>query len=350
MSEIINVSRTNGGNAMQITRRNFLATGASAVTAAASAPAFAAWEESTRYPDPRVQILDPSFARYRVVQASVERLYTGARWSEGPVWMADWRCVLWSDIPNNRILRWDEVTGRTSVYRQPSMNSNGHARDRQGRLVSCEHNGRRITRTEYDGKITVLADKFDGKPFNSPNDIVVRSDDSIWFSDPSAAVFDPYEGRVEKPELPTNVYRFDSKTGRVTVAASGIRPNGLAFSPDEKILYLADNEMMPRAIKAYDVVDDGAKLANPRVVVSGDGGNIFDGFRVDTFGNFWCGAGPGEDLDGVAIYNPQGKKIGKIALPERCANLCFGGVHRNRLFMAASHSLYSLYVNTQGAV
>ena len=162
-----------------------------------------------------MQILDPSFARYRVVQASVERLYTGARWSEGPVWMADWRCVLWSDIPNNRILRWDEVTGRTSVYRQPSMNSNGHARDRQGRLVSCEHNGRRITRTEYDGKITVLADKFDGKPFNSPNDIVVRSDDSIWFSDPSAANPDFYEGRIEKPELPTNVYRLEPRTGRL---------------------------------------------------------------------------------------------------------------------------------------
>jgi gluconolactonase len=334
---------------MQITRRNLLAAGASAITAAAAPPAFAAWEESARYPDPRIITLDPSFARYRIAQTSVERLYTGTRWSEGPVWMGDWRCVLWSDIPNNRIMRWDEATGRTSVYRSPSNNSNGLARDREGRLVTCEHNGRRITRTEHDGSITVLADKFDGKPLNSPNDVVVKSDGTIWFSDPAAANFDPYEGRVEKAELPTNVYRLDPKTARLTVAAGDIRPNGLAFSPDEKILYLAHNEPQPRVIRAYDVMDDG-KLANPRVAVSGDSTNIFDGFRVDTFGNLWCGAGYGEEYDGVAIYNPQGKKIGRISLPERCANLCFGGVRKNRLFMAASHSLYSLYVNTQGAV
>jgi gluconolactonase len=334
---------------MQITRRNMIAAGASALTVAAAPPAFAAWEESARYPDPRIITLDPSFARYRIAQTSVERLYTGTRWSEGPVWMGDWRCVLWSDIPNNRMMRWDEATGRTSVYRQPSNNSNGLARDRQGRLVTCEHNTRRLTRTEYDGSVTVLIDKFDGKPLNSPNDVVVKSDDSIWFSDPSAANFDPYEGRVEKPELPTNVYRLDPKTGRATVAAGDIRPNGLAFSPDEKILYLAHNDVMPRVIRAYDVMDDG-KLANPRVAVSGDGTNIFDGFKVDAFGNIWSGAGYGEEYDGVAIYNPQGKKIGRISLPERCANLCFGGVRKNRLFMAASHSLYSLYVNTQGAV
>ena len=334
---------------MQITRRNMIAAGASALTVAAAPPAIAAWEESTRYPEPRVQILDPSFARYRVVQATVERLYTGTRWSEGPVWMGDWRCLLWSDVPNNRIMRWDEVTGRTSVYRSPSNNSNGLARDREGRLVTCEHNARRITRTEHDGSITVLLDKFDGKPLNSPNDIIVKSDGTICFSDPAAAGFDPYEGRVEKAELPTNVYRLDPKTGRATVAAGDIRPNGLAFSPDEKILYLAHNEPTPRVIRAYDVMDDG-RLANPRVAVSGDGTNIFDGFRVDKDGNFWCGAGYGEEFDGVAVYTPQGKKIGKILLPERCANLCFGGVRKNRLFMAASHSLYSLYVNTQGAV
>ena len=335
---------------MELTKRNLLAgAGAAAAAMTLTRTALGGWEPSLRYPDPAVQILDPSFARYRVVQASVERLYTGARWSEGPVWVGDARCVLWSDIPNNRILRWDEVTGRTSVYRQPSNNSNGLARDRQGRLVTCEHNTRRLTRTEHDGTITVLIDKFDGKPLNSPNDVVVKSDDSIWFSDPSAASFDPYEGRVEKPELPTNVYRLDPKTGRATVVAGDIRPNGLCFSPDEKTLYLADNNPTPRVIRAYNVVDDGTKLANPRVAVSGDGTNIFDGFRCDTFGNLWCGAGPGEDYDGVAVYNPEGKKIGKISLPERSANLCFGGLRRNRLFMAASHSLYSLYVNTQGA-
>jgi len=336
----------NKEESMQMTRRGILA-GAAAL-GATTTPALTAWEESSRYPEPRVQVLDPSFLRYRVGNTGIERLYTGARWSEGPVWMGDWRSVLWSDIPNNRILRWDEASGNVSVYRQPSNNSNGLARDRQGRLVACEHNTRRITRTEFNGKITVLADKFDGKPFNSPNDVVVKSDDSIWFSDPSAANFDPYEGRNEKPELPTNVYRLDPKTGRVTIAVGDIRPNGLAFSPDEKILYLADNNPMPRLLKAYDVVDD--KLTNPRAIASAEGGGIFDGFKVDTFGNIWCGAGAGEEHDGVAVFNPQGKKIAKILLPERCANLCFGGMHKNRLFMVASHSLYSLYVNTQGAV
>src|SRR5262245_3797535 len=194
---------------MDITKRTLLM-GAGAAAAAAvtkTDTAWAAWEESQSYPDPRVQVLDPSFARYRVGSASVERLYTGTRWSEGPVWMGDWRCLLWSDVPNNRIMRWDEVTGQVSVYRSPSNFSNGLSRDREGRLITCEHNTRRVTRTEHDGTITVLADKFDGKPLNSPNDVVVRSDGSIWFSDPSAANYDPYEGRVERPELPTQVYR-----------------------------------------------------------------------------------------------------------------------------------------------
>jgi gluconolactonase len=333
---------------MQITRRHMLGAGAGAITLAAAPRAFAAWEPSLRYPDPAVRILDPSFARYRVPQASVEQLFTGNRWSEGPVWMGDARCLLWSDVPNNRMMRWDEVTGRTDVFRQPSNNSNGLARDRQGRLVTCEHNTRRVTRTEHDGSITVLIDKFDGMPLNSPNDIVVKSDDSIWFSDPAAPGFDPYEGRVERPELPTNVYRLDPKSGRATVVAGDLRPNGLCFSPDERILYLADNLPDPRVIRAYDVVDDGTRLANGRVVVARDPGNITDGMRCDVDGNLWCGAGPGEDFDGVMVFNKDGKKIGHIALPERCANLTFGGAYRNRLFMAAAHSLYSLYVNTQG--
>jgi len=333
---------------MNISRRAMLAGAGATAATTLTESAFAAWEESSRYPDPRVQNLDPSFARYRVGNASVERLYTGARWSEGPVWFGDARCLLWSDIPNNRILRWDEATGRTSVFRQPSNNSNGLARDRQGRLIACEHNTRRLTRTEYDGSITVLIDKFDGKPLNSPNDVVVKSDDSIWFSDPSAANFDPYEGRVEKPELPTNVYRLDPKTGRATVVASELRPNGLCFSPDERKIYLADNGVMPRVIRSFDLVEDGTKLANPRVAVTIEGGNIADGFRCDADGNLWVGSGPGEQHDGVTVYNPEGKPIGKISLPERCANLCFGGARRNRLFMAASHSLYSLYTNAQG--
>jgi gluconolactonase len=333
---------------MNINRRTTLAGLGAAATTTVTRPAFAAWEESTSYPDPRVQNLDPSFARYRVGNASVERLYTGARWSEGPVWFGDARCLLWSDIPNNRILRWDEATGRTSVFRQPSNNSNGLARDRQGRLVTCEHNTRRLTRTEYDGSITVLIDKFDGKPLNSPNDVVVKSDDSIWFSDPAAPSFDPYEGRVERPELPTNYYRLDPKSGRATVAAEGLRPNGLCFSPDERKIFLADNGVMPRVIRSYDLVDDGTKLANPRVAVTCEGSNIADGFRCDADGNLWVGWGPGEQLNGVMVFNPEGKPIGKISLPERCANLCFGGARRNRLFMAASHSLYSLYTNALG--
>jgi gluconolactonase len=332
---------------MSITRRNLLAA-AGALTL--SPPAFAAWEENARYPDPRVQVVDPSFNRYRVNNASVERLYIGARWSEGPVWMGDWRCLLWSDIPNNRILRWDERSGRVSVYRQPSNNSNGHARDAEGRLVSCEHNTKRVTRTEHDGTITVLADQFEGKPFNSPNDVVVRkSDGTVWFSDPAAAGPDPNEGRAPTPGLPTNYYRLDPKTKQLTVAASGLRPNGLAFSADEKTLYLADNEPTPRVIRAYEVAADG-KLANSRVAVTGEGTTIFDGFKCDADGNFWCGNGGGENDDGVAVFNPQGKKIAKILLPERCANLCFGGVRKNRLFMAASHSIYSLFTNARGAV
>jgi gluconolactonase len=332
---------------MEITRRSLIAA-AGTLSAAVAAPAFAAWEENSRYPDPRVQILDPSFARYRVAQASVERLHTGARWNEGPVWMGAWRCVLWSDIPNNRILRWDEVTGRTSNYRQPSNNSNGQTRDRQGRLVTCEHDARRVTRTEHDGSITVLVDKFDGKPLNSPNDVVVKSDDSIWFTDPPFGILGNYEGHVASPELPTNIYRID-RTGRVTVAIGDVnRPNGLCFTPDETKMYVVEAGLTPRVIKIFDVVDNGTKLANGRAFVTCADAETPDGFRCDVDGNLWCGWGLGEPHDGVMVFNPAGKRIAKIDLPERCANLCFGGLRRNRLFMAASHSLYSLYVNTQG--
>jgi gluconolactonase len=272
------------------------------------------------------------------------------RWSEGPVWMGDARCLLWSDIPNNRIMRWDEQTGRTSIYRQPSNNANGNTRDRQGRLITCEHDTRRITRTEYDGNITVLMDKFDGKPLNSPNDVVVKSDDSIWFTDPPFGILGNYEGHTATPELPFNVYRFDPKSGRATVATGDIpAPNGLAFSPDEKKLYVVASRDTPgRTMRVFDVTDDGTKLSNGRVFFSAGDGTP-DGFRVDVDGNLWCGWGMGGTNDGVMIFNPEGKPIGKISLPERCANVAFGGVKRNRLFMPASHSLYSLYVNTQGA-
>jgi gluconolactonase len=332
-------------------RRDML-TGAGAAAAMTFAnTALAAWEPSLRYPDPAVQVLDPSFGKYRLPLASIERLSTGFRWAEGPVYFGDARCLLWSDIPNNRIMRWDEETGRTSVYRQPSNYANGNTRDRQGRLVTAEH-GRRVTRTEYDGSVTVLIDKFDGKPLNSPNDVVVKSDDSIWFTDPPAGISSNYQGEAAKQELPNNVYRLDPRTGRATVMVSEevSRPNGLAFSPDEKRLYIVESGKVPRTIFVYDVVDDGAKLARGRVLITAEQEGTPDGFRVDVDGNLWCGWGMGSAaLDGVKVFNPEGQPIGFIALPERAANVCFGGRKRNRLFMAASHSVYSLYVNTQGA-
>jgi gluconolactonase len=323
---------------------------ASLAATALSGGALARWEPSERYPDPAVEILDPSFAPYRLALARVERLATGFRWSEGPVWFGDGRYLLWSDIPNNAIMRWDEETGRVSVFRKPSNNANGNTRDRQGRLITCEHDTRRVTRTEYDGRITVVIDQFEGKPLNSPNDVVVKSDDSIWFTDPPFGILGNYEGHVATPELPTNVYRLDGRTGRASVVAGEInRPNGLCFSPDETKLYVIEAAVNPRVIRVYDVADNGTKLANGRVFITAEPGGTPDGFRCDVDGNLWCGWGMGEGKDGVMIYSPAGKAIGKIALPERCANLCFGGVKRNRLFMAGSQSLYSLYVNTQGA-
>ena len=305
------------------------------------------WQPSQRYPDPAIVTLDPSFDRYRLPLAKVERIATECRWAEGPVWLGDTRSLVWSDIPNNRMLRWDEETGATSVFRKPSNYANGHTRDRQGRIVSCEHGGRRISRTEYDGTVTTVADSFQGKRLNSPNDLVVKSDGSIWFTDPTFGILGWYEGTKATPESPMNVYRVDA-SGAIELAIEGInQPNGLAFSPDEKILYIVESRSVPRKILAYDIVD-GRKAVNGRVLIDAGPGTP-DGFRVDVDGNLWCGWGMGEaGLDGVHVFNPDGKRIGRIDLPERCANLCFGGVHRNRLFMAASTSVYSLYVNTQG--
>jgi gluconolactonase len=306
------------------------------------------WQPNLRYPDDNVVVLDKSFNAYRIMLASVEQLYTGCRWSEGPVWFGDQRALLWSDIPNNRILRWDEETGATSVFRKPSNNANGNTRDRQGRLVTCEHDSRRVTRTEYDGSITVLADGFKGKQFNSPNDVVVASDGAIWFTDPPFGILGYYEGHKAESEMIAAVWRIDGQTGALSMVANDVPgPNGLAFSPDEKTLYVVASRADPREIRAFDVVD-GRKLENGRVFINAQGGSP-DGFRVDVDGNLWCGWGMGQpDLDGVRIFNKGGDPIGQITLPERAANLCFGGRYRNRLFMAASHSLYSLYVNTQG--
>jgi gluconolactonase len=302
------------------------------------------------YPDPAIKVLHPSFAKYHQRLAAVERLATGFRWCEGPVWFGDGRYLLWSDIPNERIMKWEEETGAVSVFRKPSNFANGNTRDRQGRLISCEHGGRRITRTEYDGTITVLMDSFDGKRLNSPNDVVVKSDGSIWFSDPPFGILSDYEGHKAEPELPSNLYRFDPATGKATVMDGEIAgPNGLAFSPDEKRLYVVESRASPRTILAYDVVEDGTKIANRRILIDAGPGTP-DGFRCDEDGNLWCGWGMGDpELDGVMVFSHEGEPIGRIALPERCSNLCFGGIKRNRLFMASSQSLYALYTNARGA-
>ena len=315
-------------------------------------PLSAGWRDHPRYPDPAIEILDERFAPYRIFSAAVERLYTGCRWAEGPVWFGDGRYLLWSDIPNDRVLRWDEETGQVSTFRRPSDFANGNTRDRQGRLVTCEHGGRRVTRTEYDGTITVLMDRWQGKRLNSPNDVVVRSDGSIWFTDPPFGLLGHYEGHKAEPELPQAVYRIDGETGEASVVADDILgPNGLCFSPDERILYVVESRGVPhRRILAYDVADDGRAIANRRVLIDAGPGGTPDGMRCDIEGNLWCGWGMGSpELDGVLVFAPDGTRIGRIGLPERCANVCFGGKKRNRLFMAASQSIYALYVNTQGA-
>ena len=302
-----------------------------------------------RYPDPSIVSLDPRFDKYIQQNAAVERMWTGARWAEGPVWFGDGRFLLFSDIPNNRVLRWTAETEAVSVFQSPSNFVNGHTRDRQGRLLSCEHDSRRVTRTELDGTITVLADQYKGKRLNAPNDAVVHSNGGIWFTDPGYGILTDYEGHVDKFELPTSVYRIDPSSGEVTLVASGItRPNGLCFSPDEKRLYIVDTGQTPGKIFVYDVAE-GKRLSNGRVFCEMNPGGS-DGIRCDVDGNVWAAAGwGGNGFDGVQIFAPDGKLIGQIKLPEVCANLCFGGAKRNRLFMTASQSLYAVYVNTQGA-
>ncbi|HEY4082114.1 MAG TPA: SMP-30/gluconolactonase/LRE family protein [Burkholderiaceae bacterium] len=312
---------------------------------------------SSRLPDAAFEILDPQGAALRLFSASVQQLYTGCQWGEGPVWFGDGRFLLWSDIPNNRILRWDDCSGQVSTFRAPSDNSNGLARDRQGRLLACEHLTRRVTRTEYDGSITVLADGFDGKPLNSPNDITTHSDGSVWFTDPPFGIATDWEGDAASPELPHGVYRIGSNSGKLEMVLDDLQgSNGLAFSPDERVLYVIESRARPhRLIWAYDHAE--GKLSNKRLAVDAAGPGALDGMAVDAQGNLWCGFGsngePGanaEQLDGVRVYSSAGKPLAHIHLPERCANLCFGGAKNNRLFMASSHSLYALYVNVRGAL
>jgi len=358
-------------------RRHFLkasaGTGLAALSGIAGAQAFD-FKPNQRYPDPSVQILDPSFAKYRIYSSTIEQVATGFRWTEGPAYFPEGGYLLFSDIPNNRIMKFDEKSGAVSVFRDNANYANGNGRDRQGRLLTCEHSvTRRVTRTEKDGKITVLADSFEGKRLNAPNDIIVKSDDSIWFTDPLFGINGEWEGARAKPEqATTNVYRID-REGRISaVIRDLVNPNGLAFSPDEKKLYVVEWKGTPnRSIWSYDVGSGGASLTNKTKLIDAADFGALDGFKVDRDGNLWCGWGSNgalqeeptevggrkvlqlrgkpEDLDGVMVFNPQGKPLAHIRLPERCANLTFGGPKNNRLYMTSCHSVYALYVEAHGA-
>ena len=295
------------------------------------------------------ELTQPRFKAYILPNAPLQKLADGFRWTEGPVWFGDRDELLFSDLPNNRVMRWSESAG-LSVYREASDFENGHARDRQGRMLSCSHRGRRIHRTELDGRVTGLVEHYRGRPLNSPNDIVCKSDGTIWFSDPPYGIQTDYEGGKQESELPAAVYRFDPRDGSLRVVADDFQgPNGLCFSPDESKLYLIEARAKPnRLIRVYDVVENGTKTANGRVFYDAGTGTP-DGFRVDVDGNLWCGWGMSEAEDGIIVLSPQAKLIGRIRLPERCANLCFGGLNRNLLLMTSTHSVYSLYVNTRGA-
>ncbi|MEM7488861.1 MAG: SMP-30/gluconolactonase/LRE family protein [Pseudomonadota bacterium] len=289
------------------------------------------------------EIHDPVFGTYVLGNAPVKTLATGFDWVEGPVWFGDAGCLLFSDIPNNRILRWTPEVG-ISVYRADSNYSNGHTRDRQGRLISCEHRGRRVTRTEHDGTVTVLADSHDGKPLNSPNDVIVASDGAVWFSDPHYGIMMDYEGARAEQENPCVVYRLDPDGTLEPVVTDMNCPNGLAFSPDESLLYVADTGRLwtddPQHIRVYDMAD--GRPANGRLFAKPDAG-IADGFRIDEDGNLWTSAG-----DGVHCFAPDGRLLGKVLVPETVSNVCFGGRSKHVLYMTGTTSLYSVALNRRG--
>jgi gluconolactonase len=309
-------------------------------------PGADAWDTDrtiVRFPDPAIEIVDERFRSLVVEHEVVDRLWTGGRWLEGPVWFGDGRYLLFSDIPNDRMMCWSEITGQVTVFRQPSNNSNGNTRDLQGRLVTCEHLTRRVTRTEHDGTITVLMDSFDGWPLNAPNDVVVRSDGSVWFTDPGWGIEGNYEGDKAVKEIPRYVFRIDPVTGTGVPVITGMdRPNGLCFSPGESRLYVVD----VGHIRVFDM--DGAAPVNGRVFVEMSPGQS-DGIRTDRHGNLWSAAGMGgAGFDGVHCYSPDGDLLGRIHLPETCANFCFGGIKKNRLFITAGRSLYSVFTEAQG--
>ena len=296
-----------------------------------------------------IEVLEPEFGSCLAGPERVQRLWTGGRWCEGPAWFAAHGTLVWSDIPNNRMMRFDDLNGTVGVFRERSNNSNGNTVDREGRLVTCEHLTRRVTRTEHDGSITVLADRWQGRRLNSPNDVVVRSDGSVWFTDPSYGILSDYEGAPAESEIGAcHVYRIDPATGAVDkVTDDFVKPNGLAFSPDESTLYIADTGAShdpkgPRHIRQFKLSTDGRKLESGKLFATCTNG-LFDGFRLDREGRLWCSA-----HDGVHAYSADGRLIGKIHVPETVANVCFGGPKRNRLFICATSSLYALYLKANG--
>ncbi len=318
-----------------------------------------------RYPDPDIVVLDDRFKKYKIGNAAIERLCTGMRWAEGTAWCGVGNFLLWSDIPNNRQMRWLSEDGHISQFRNPSNNSNGNTFDFEGRQISFEHGTRRVVRYEHNGSVTVLADRWEGKKLNAPNDGAVHPDGGIWFTDPGYGALMNYEGFKAELEIPEAVYRIDPKTGKMAKVIGRdlmFKPNGLCFSKDYTKVYVVDTGSShyaeaPRNIMVFDIVDDGKKVKNGKQFVSMEmelngkkvAGNA-DGIRCDTDGNIWAASGwVGDGYDGVQVFAPDGTRIGQILLPEICANLCFGGPKRNRLFMAASQSIYSVYVEAQGA-
>lgn len=359
----------NSSSPVKDTRRSWLSfvsiAGATALSAfAQEKPAERDWSgpNPIRYPDPNVVALEPEFNKYRLTSSAIERVCTGFRWAEGPAWNGAGNYLIWSDIPNNRQMRWLEEDGHVSEFRYPSNYSNGNTFDWRGQQVTCEHQTRRVVRYEQSGALTVLAERFNGKPLNGPNDITVHPDGDVWFTDPGYGALTLYEGGKFPLELKEAVYRVDGKSGQLTIVTDELaKPNGIAFSPDYKKLYICDSGITHypnarREIRVYDVGPD-KRLTNSKTFFKTEWdqngahyAGLADGIRVDRDGNVWAGIGwGGEAGDGVYCISPEGQRLGRIILPEICANICFGGPRRNRLFMAASQSLYSLFVEAQGA-